>query len=180
MNRSFEPAADVAAALARLRFVQLDPIRAPARAADLILRQRVPAHGDAHPRDLAAVFGRVQLRSDWGGISSATTRALAALHYRGKLHVVRREQGSKVYAAAAPWAEPLPPVARAGAVMLMLLDLYAPLPDASFRQLVRMITPSSVSVALRERTLTSRRPRIAGHARHQSKRRLPSAISFFQ
>ena len=219
VNRSLEPAADVAAALARLRFVQLDPIRAPARAADLILRQRVPgyragdldrlypqlplaedylhcygvmtaatrallhprgrphrlyierehprlparvlahvqAHGDAHPRDLAAVFGRVQVRSGWGGISSATTCALEALHYRGKLHVVRREQGIKVYAAAAPWAEPLPPVARARAVMLLLLDLYAPLPDASFRQLVRMITPSSVSVALRERTLAALR-----------------------
>jgi uncharacterized protein YcaQ len=219
VSRSLKPANDVAAALQYLRFVQLDPIRAPARAADLILRQRVPgyragdldrqypqlplaedyihcygvmtvatrallhprarphslyierehprlparvlahvkARGDTHPRDLAAAFGRVQVRSGWGGISSATTRALEALHYRGKLHVVRREQGIKVYAAAAPVAGPLSPAARARAVMLLLLDLYAPLPDASFRQLVRMITPSSVSVALRERTLGAMR-----------------------
>lgn len=215
VSRSLQPAADVAATLARLRFVQLDPIRAPARAADLILRQRVPgyragdldrlypqlplaedyihcygvmtaatrallhprgrphslyierehprlparvlahvqARGDTHPRDLAAALGRVQVRSGWGGISSATTRALEALHYRGKLHVARREQGIKVYAAAPPPTEPLAPAARAQALLLLLLDLYAPLPDSSFRQLVRMITPSSVSVAQRERTL---------------------------
>ncbi len=215
VNRSLAPVKDVAAALQQLRFVQLDPIRAPARAADLILRQRVPgyragdldrqypqlplaedyihcygvmtaatrallhprgrphsldierehprlparvlahvkARGDAHPRDLAAAFGRVQVMSGWGGISSATTRALEALHYRGKLHVVRREQGIKVYAAAAPFAEPLLPAARARALMLLLLDLYAPLPDASFRQLIRMITRSSVPIPLRERTL---------------------------
>jgi uncharacterized protein len=217
VSRSLEPAADVASALARLRFVQLDPIRAPARAADLILRQRVPgyragdldrsyaqlpfaedylhvygvmttdtrallhprgrphslyierehprlparvlahvaAQGETHPRDVAAALGRVQVRSGWGGISSATTRALEALHYRGRLHVVRREQGIKVYAVAAPAAAPLPPAARARELMLLLLDLYAPLPEVSFRQLVRMITPSSVSVALRERTLKS-------------------------
>lgn len=219
VSRSLAPANDVATALQRLRFVQLDPIRVPARAADLILRQRVSgyragdldrqypqlplaedyihcygvmtaatrtllhprgrphsltierehprlparvlthvqARGDSHPRDLAAVFGRMQVVSGWGGISSATTRALEALHYRGKLHVVRREQGIKVYTAAAPAAESLPPATRARALMLMLLDLYAPLPDASFRQLVRMITPSSVSVALRERTLSALR-----------------------
>ncbi len=215
VSRSLAPVRDVAAALGQLRFVQLDPIRAPARAADLILRQRVPgyragdldrqypqlplaedyihcygvmtaatrallhprgrphsltierehprlparvlahvqARGDSHPRDLAAAFGRVQVRSEWGGISSATTRALEALHYRGKLHVVRREQGIKVYTAAAPWAEPLPAATRARALMLLLLDLYAPLPEASFRQLVRMITPGSIAVALRERML---------------------------
>lgn len=219
VSRSLEPAADLAAALARLRFVQLDPIRAPARAVDLILRQRVPgyrtgdldrsysqlplaedylhvygvmtvatrallhprgrphslyierehprlparvlahvaAHGETHPRSVAATLGRIQVRSGWGGISSATTRALEALHYRGKLHVVRRERGIKVYAVAAPVAAPRPPAVRARELMLLLLDLYAPLPEVSFRQLVRMITPSSVSVALRERTLSALR-----------------------
>ncbi|MEP7330224.1 MAG: crosslink repair DNA glycosylase YcaQ family protein [Betaproteobacteria bacterium] len=212
--RSLQPAVDVAAALRQLRFVQLDPIRAPARAVDLILRQRVanyragdldrqypqlplaedylhiyavmtaetrallhprgrpyllhiesehprlPArvlahvarNGDAHPRDLAAALGRVQVRSGWGGVSTATTRALEALHYRGKLHVTRREQGIKVYSLATPWADPLPPAARARALMLLLLESYAPLPENSYWQLVRMITESSLSATLRDRT----------------------------
>ncbi len=225
--RSLVPLPDVAAALQKLRFVQLDPIRAPARAADLILRHRVTGYrvgdldrqypelplaedyihaysvmtaetrallhprgtpyrlsverehprlparvlahvgklGDAHPRDLAAAFGRTQVVNGWGGVSSATTRALEALHYRGKLHVVRREQGIKVYAMAGPAPAPQPAAARARALMLLLLDQYSPLPEASFRQLVRMITTSSVSVPLRERTLKALQaaPEIARH-----------------
>src|SRR6185295_12059044 len=42
--RALRPAASLADAVAAMRFVQLDPIRAPARAADLILRQRVPGY----------------------------------------------------------------------------------------------------------------------------------------
>lgn len=217
--RSFARAADVLTAMHKLRFVQLDPIRAPARAADLILRHRVasyragdldrqypdlplgedylhvygvmtaearallhprskphslyierehprlPArvlahvtkHGDTHPRDLATALGRLQVRSGWGGVSTATTRALEALHYRGKLDVVRREQGIKVYACARPLAELLPPRQRAEALMLLLLDQYAPLPESSLRQLIRMITQSSLPTTLREWTWKSLR-----------------------
>jgi len=213
--RSLAPSPDVAAALRRLRFVQLDPIRAPARAADLILRQRVAGYrvgdldrqypalplaedyihaysvmtaetrallhpratpyrlsverehprlparvlahvgklGHAHPRDLAAAFGSTRMVNGWGGISSASTRALEALHYRGKLHVVHRVHGIKVYGLAPPSPAPRPPAERARVLMLQLLDHYGPLPEASFRQLARMITTSSVSVPLRERTL---------------------------
>jgi len=226
--RSLVPLPDIAGAMRKLRFVQLDPIRAPARAADLILRHRVTdyrsgdldrhypalplaedyihaysvmtvdtrallhprgtpyrlsverehprlparvlAHveklGDAHPRDLAVAFGRTQVVNGWGGVSSATTRALEALHYRGKLHVVRRQQGIKVYAMAGPAPAPRPAAERARALMLLLLDQYAPLPEASFRQLVRMITTSSVAVSLRERTLKALQsaPEVARHA----------------
>lgn len=225
--RSLVVAPDVDGALRKLRFVQLDPIRAPARAADLILRHRVTGYrvgdldrqypalplaedtihaysvmtaetrallhprgspyrlsverehprlsarvlahveklGNAHPRDLAAAFGRTQVVNGWGGTSSATTRALEALHYRGKLHVVRRQQGIKVYAMAKPLPAAQPLAARARALMLLLLDQYAPLPEASFRQLVRMITTSSISVPLRERTLKALQaaPEIARH-----------------
>jgi len=42
--RTFAPAPDLSAAIATLGFVQIDPLRAPARAQDLILRQRVPGY----------------------------------------------------------------------------------------------------------------------------------------
>ena len=211
--RSLGPAASLLDAIARLGFVQLDPIRAPARAADLILRQRVASyragdldraypelplaedfvhvygvlpratlgllhprgaryrlaverehprlatrvfahvarHGDTHPRDLAPL-GRTRTANGWGGESTATTRILEALHHRGKLRVVRRTNGIKVYAIALPSDPPLPAPARARAILSLLLDLYAPLPEAVFRQLAKMVTESSLSPTLRAKT----------------------------
>src|SRR3954454_11756253 len=148
----------------RIGYVQADPIRAPARAQDLILRQRaknyhagdlerlyskleieedffvvygfmtspiqalmhprsdagVPAEGprewpaarkkraqlvlrfvrqrgEAHPREVDDYFSHGTVRNYWGGLSSATTHLLAAMHYRGMLRVVRREKGIRVY-----------------------------------------------------------------------------------
>src|SRR5690242_13544724 len=52
LRNAFPRAAPLGAALARQGFVQLDPIRAPARAQDLILRHRVPGYraGDLERR----------------------------------------------------------------------------------------------------------------------------------
>lgn len=203
---SLRPASDVDAAVAALRFLQLDPIRAPARAADLVLRQRVagyragdldrlyptldlaedhlhvygvmpravrdllhprpathryqverehprlPArvlahvarHGEAHPRDLDGIGGH-RTANAWGGESSATTRILEALHFRGELRVSRRVNGVKVYALAHPPSETLPAAARARALLHLLVALYAPLHESTLRQLLRMVTESSMS-----------------------------------
>jgi uncharacterized protein YcaQ len=207
--RSLRPSATLIGAIGALGFVQLDPIRAPARAADLILRHRVagyrvgdldrayPAlplaedyvhvygvipratlqwlhprnarhrrhverehprlaarilahvaqHGETHPRDLA-VLGRTRTTNAWGGESTATTRILEVLHHRGKLTVARRANGIKVYALAPPVGPPLAAPMRARAILSLLLDLYAPLPEPTFRQLVRMVPESSMSPAL--------------------------------
>jgi uncharacterized protein YcaQ len=212
--RSLRRSETIADAIAALRFVQLDPIRAPARAADLILRQRVPgyragdleraypslplaedylhvygvmptgtrdllhprsarlrfraerehprlaarvlahvaANGETHPRDLAHL-GVQRTTSGWGNDSAATTRILEALHLRGLLRVARRVNGIKVYAPGAAAVEPRPAGERARDLLLLLLDLYAPLPERSFRELARMVTEVSVSPALRARTL---------------------------
>jgi uncharacterized protein YcaQ len=214
--RSLRPSASIADAVARMRFVQLDPIRAPARAADLILRQRVEGYragdldrdypklglvedylhvygvltsearallhprsaalrfhverehprlasrvlahvernGETHPRDLA-VLGRHTTVSGWGSDSAATTRVLEALHFRGKLHVARRANGIKVYALANAMEPAGSAAERARAILLLLLDLYAPLPEASFRELARMVTESSVSPTQRTRALAA-------------------------
>lgn len=208
VQRSLRPASDVHAAVAALRFLQFDPIRAPARAADLVLRQRVTGYragdldrlyptldlaedtlhvygvmpraardllhprsaihryqverehprmparvlahvaelGEAHPRDLDALGGQ-RTTNAWGGQSSVTTRVLEALHFRGKLRVARRVNGVKVYALAPPPDESLPAAVRARALLHLLVALYAPLHESTLRQLLRMITESSVSPA---------------------------------
>ena len=148
-------------ALNRMGFVQADPIRAPARAQDLTLMQRVKGyragdlerlyphldveedmipnygfvprriqallhprevgatrierehpeildevqailqeHDELHPKELTASIGRGRVGNAWGGQSSATTRALDALHYRGEARVTRREKGIRLYARA--------------------------------------------------------------------------------
>ena len=204
IRRSLFAPTDLAAAIDALGFVQLDPIRAPARAADLILRHRVldyrvgdlhraypelplaedyvhvygvlpartqgllhprtpgtwrverehprlaarvlahvRAHGVTHPRDLHGTFGKVTTGSGWGGNSAATTRMLEALQYRGKLRVARREGGIRLYELAGPRSRPRSGAARAREIFTLLLRLYAPLPEASFRKLARMVTASS-------------------------------------
>lgn len=218
VGRSLRPATSIGAALEALRFLQFDPIRAPARAADLVLRQRVPGYragdldrtypaldlaedylhvygvmphavrdllhprpasyrhrverefprlparvlahvaerGDTHPRDLAAI-GAHRTINGWGGESSATTRILEALHFRGKLRVARRASGIKVYALAHPPVAPLAPAARARALLHLLVSLYAPLHESTLRQLVRMITETSVTPAQKARAFDALR-----------------------
>ncbi|MFO1302611.1 MAG: crosslink repair DNA glycosylase YcaQ family protein [Burkholderiales bacterium] len=214
--RSLRPAASVDEAVGRMRFVQLDPIRAPARAADLVLRQRVEGyragdldreyatlglvedylhvygvmtpearallhprpralrfrverehprlaarvlahierHGETHPRDLSAL-SRHRTVNGWGGDSAATTRVLEALHFRGRLHVARRANGIKVYTIAPAHAVARSPSERAREILHLLLDLYAPLPEPSFREVARMVTDASLAPALRTRALAA-------------------------
>ena len=59
--RSLQPPTTLSRALARLRFVQADPIRAPARAQDLTLRHRV---ADYRAGDLEARYSRLQIEED--------------------------------------------------------------------------------------------------------------------
>ena len=212
------PPVDLAAAFDRLGFVQADPIRAPARAQDLILRHRVvdfragdleraypalplvedmvhvygflhrryrallhprrvarvfrveqehpslrraildhlKAHGPSHPRTieraLASRHPRTALINAWGGQSNATTGMLDVLHYRGLLHVTRRERGIRVYALASPAVDAdagriaaLSPQKRADGLIALLTDVYAPLPMASLRQLTAMLGERAIA-----------------------------------
>lgn len=186
-------------ALARLGFIQADPIRAPARAQDLTLRHRVkdyragdlerryprlgieedylvnygfvtrdiqalmhprtPAkawdratkqraaalldfireRGAVHPREVDEVFAHGRVTNYWGGSSSATTRLLDAMHYRGLLRVVRRDNGIRIYAAHDhPPCEGLP-AAQVDALVDVVAAKYAPLPAATLVMLVRFL-----------------------------------------
>jgi uncharacterized protein len=213
--RTFFREQDPAAAVRALGFVQIDPIRAPARAQDLILRHRVldyragdlearfpelplvedfvhvygvlpeasldllhprrrhhtwrvesehPAlarkildhierYGPAHPRELTRALGSARIVNGWGGSSTATTRMLEALHYRGKLRVLRRDNGFKFYGVAPARESGLPLPLRAHQLLQMLVRLYAPLSVASLRQLAAMVTQDSIPEATRMRAM---------------------------
>ncbi|WP_424952237.1 DNA glycosylase AlkZ-like family protein [Deinococcus sp.] len=197
--RTLGPKVSLQAAIDRLGFVQADPIRAPARAQDLILMQRVRGYragdlerlypaldveedsfpnygfvsrgvwtllhpraprapriehdapglmervlahvqdaGELHPRVAGEVFGRTRVGNDWGGSSSAATRALEALHHAGQLRVLRRDGGVKVYALANLHTATLSLPQRLRALILVLARLYAPASEPGLRMLVGM------------------------------------------
>jgi uncharacterized protein YcaQ len=72
-------------ALARMGFVQADPIRAPARAQDLILRQRVKAY---RAGDLERLYGSLGIEEDFFTTYGFVTREVQALmHPRPDLRV---------------------------------------------------------------------------------------------
>jgi uncharacterized protein len=202
---------DLEGAIRALGFVQLDPIRAPARAQDLILRHRVADyrngdldrgyaglpvaedhlhvygvlpretqrllyprtrharwhverehprlaarilahirdHGPTHPRDLQRALTDARIINGWGGQSSATTRMLEVMQYRGILRVAHRVSGIRVYETAPSWPPPLTPAERAIGLLQLLVRLYAPVPTANFRALARMAMGDSMSETAR-------------------------------
>ena len=197
------------AAFERMNFVQADPIRAPARAQDLILRHRVkdyhagdlerlyskleieedffvvygfmtkslqalmhprsvvdvPAEGprawpaarrkraqlllefvrvrgEVHPREVDDHFSHGRVRNYWGGLSSATTHLLTAMHYRGMLRIVRRERGIRIYAVREPGPAPADAaqrLARIDGLVDAAVQIYAPLPSNCLADLVRRL-----------------------------------------
>ena len=196
-------------ALERLGFVQADPIRAPARAQDLILRPRVNGYragdlerryeslgieedvfvnygyvtrevqglmhprayrraqadgnrslaaaqrrrerllldfveerGAVHPSEVEQHFAHGTVRNYWGGSSHATTHMLDALHYHGKLRVVRREKGTRVYRTHRHKSASLDEAARRAridALVDVVVNIYAPLPATSLSYYVRRL-----------------------------------------
>lgn len=99
----------------------------------------VRTRGEAHPRDVDAHFQHGRTKNWFGGSSSASTLLLDGMHYRGLLRVARRENGVRMYAAAA--AHEVPP--DLDAAMDVLVDVaiakYAPLPEPSLGTLVTML-----------------------------------------
>ena len=196
-------------ALARMGFVQADPIRAPARAQDLILRHRVKdyragdleqnyvslgieedtfvnygfvtrelqasmhprpdvrvpaaglgswsaaerrkadvllkfveARGAVHPREVEEHFAHGRVRNYWGGSSNATTHMLDALHYRGLVRVVRRENGIRIYRTHRHKPAPLNEAEcriRIDALVNVVVNIYAPLPASSLSFYIRRL-----------------------------------------
>ena len=94
----------------------------------------VRVRGSVHPREVDAHFAHGRVTNYWGGSSSATTHLLVDMHYRGLLHVARRDGGVRVYAVHEHAPGPTDAAARAArldALVDVLVRTYAPLPGPS-------------------------------------------------
>ena len=103
----------------------------------------VRERGEVHPREVDAQFAHGRVTNYWGGSSNAGTQLLDGMHYRGMLRVVRRDSGTRVYAAVthAPPIDDSPSgrAMRAAALLELIVRKYAPLPAASLTYLVRLL-----------------------------------------
>jgi uncharacterized protein YcaQ len=102
----------------------------------------VRERGVVHPREVDAYFSHGTVTNYWGGSSNATTHLLDALHYRGRLRVVRREAGIRIYGAHEHPAARIDAAARRArldALVDVVLRKYAPLPAPSLSMVVRRL-----------------------------------------
>jgi uncharacterized protein YcaQ len=108
----------------------------PLRALEKKVLETVTRLGEAHPRVLEALLGKRRVVNAWGGYSKATTDALEWLHWRGLLRIARRENGIRVYhAAASPAAIPLPSD-RLRALVMVYARIFAPSPEKSLQSVI--------------------------------------------
>jgi uncharacterized protein len=113
--------------------------RMQARAREVLAFVR--QHGRVHPREVQAHFDHGRIKR-WGGDLNASTHLLEGLHYRGLLRVARREAGTRVYEAIEHLPQDDSPKARltrAGRLLDMVVQLYAPLPAASLGYLCGLL-----------------------------------------
>jgi uncharacterized protein YcaQ len=99
----------------------------------------VRERGTAHPREVDAQFAHGRVVNYWGGSSSATTRLLEDMHYKGLLRVARRDNGIRVYAVQQHGDGPVGAAARRAhldALVDTVVGLYAPVPAASLTYIV--------------------------------------------
>ena len=102
----------------------------------------VRARGSVHPRWVDEHFAHGTVTNYWGGLSSATTHLMDAMHYRGLLRVVRREGGIRIYAVREQNEAARDAVTRRvrlDALVDVVVRKYAPLPAASLSMLVRRL-----------------------------------------
>jgi uncharacterized protein len=104
------------------------------------VRERASEGQGVHPREVDTHFAQGRVRNWFGGSSNASTQLLDGMHYRGMLRVAGRVSGVRTYAVA----EHLPQEANdASQAMDALVDVivnkYAPLPERSLRELISML-----------------------------------------
>ncbi len=121
--------------------------------------------GEAHPADVDAALNHGSVKNWFGGNSRLSTELLDGLHYRSRLDVVRRDNGTRCYALAAPWPEGGDPQVAMDAMADALVQKYAPLPAGSLSTLISMLVSAAPQwQALRATTLARAKARHA-HAK---------------
>ena len=96
----------------------------------------VRERGCVHPREVDAHFAHGKVKNWFGGSSNASTHLLDGMHYRGLVRIAARESGVRLYAPRE--AHPPPPDAAAAldALVDVVVNKYAPLPDRTLSDLV--------------------------------------------
>ncbi|MFG6432803.1 DNA glycosylase AlkZ-like family protein [Roseateles sp. LYH14W] len=118
--------------------------------------------GEAHPADVDAALGHGPVKNWFGGNSRLSTALLDGLHYRGRLDVVRRDSGTRVYRLAPQWEAHPDPQAAMDAMTDVLVQKYAPLPAGSLSQLINMLAGAARQwQELRKPTLARAKARLA-------------------
>jgi uncharacterized protein len=102
----------------------------------------VRRRGEVHPREVDEHFSHGSVTNYWGGLSSATTHLLTAMHYRGMLRIVRRENGVRVYAVHERSPAPVDAAERRARIDRLVdaaVQIYSPLPSTCLADLVRRL-----------------------------------------
>jgi len=137
--------------------------RAKAEAVLAFVRER----GAVHPREVDEQFDHGKVTNWFGGSGNASTELLDGMHYRGLLRVARRDAGTRVYAARAPWPVPADRTeirARMDALVDLVVAVYAPLPAATLRQLVNRLQWAAPQWAAERAGAFARATRRLAHA----------------
>jgi len=143
-----------------------------ARAQEVLVFVR--QHGRTRPKDVQEHFDHGRIRR-WGGDLNVSTHLLEGLHYRGLLRVARREAGTRVYQAIEhPPHDDGPEVrlARAGHLLDMVVQLYAPLPAASLGYLCGLLRHGVPHLAAESR-------RVQEHAKSRYAHALVDGLLWF-
>jgi uncharacterized protein YcaQ len=101
----------------------------------------VRQQGCTYPKDVQARFDHGRIKR-WGSDLNVSSHLLEGLHYCGLLRVARRETGTRIYQAVeSPPQDDSPEarLARAGQLLDMVVQLYAPLPAASLGYLCGLL-----------------------------------------
>ena len=113
--------------------------RMQARAREVLAFVR--QHGRTYPRDVQAHFDHGRIKR-WGADLNLSAHLLEGLHYGGLLRVARREAGTRVYQTIDHLPQddsPAARLARAGQLLDVVVQLYAPLPATSLGYLCRLL-----------------------------------------
>jgi uncharacterized protein len=141
---------------------------AQAQAVLAYVQQHSHEGSGVHPREVDAHFAHGRTTNWFGGTSNASTQLLDDMHYRGLLRIAGRVSGVRTYAVAVGWtvpvaaagAEPvaapmqreshgpvpleeqalrISPEQAMDALVDVIVHKYAPLPEASLRQLMALL-----------------------------------------
>jgi len=131
----------------------------------------VRERGAVHPREVDAHFSHGKVSNWFGGSSNATTQLLDVMHYRGLLRVVRRDGGTRVYAARgtgydtdAPTPDPVTAGLRMDALVDLVVNKYAPLPASSLGRLVGHLRGGAPQWAAHRKAALARAKQRLAHA----------------